>query len=233
MEITTESVESIRSRARTKLPDFLLAEYNHMVDSFLRNEESGEKRATFFVTLVGAAGGILGFVFGERSSIVSGKWIPVTAAAVAAVLLCLGLLTVRRLVTRNIESDKYKFALRALRRLFLTQVEAASLPNAFFQPYQSAEDRPRGVFGIGKGGWLETVAFVNALLMGAVGLLVSWRVGWQCQIVIVLAGGVTMWIGQLSYAHRVIASSQTKLKDAEADCLKERTPPLSEDRLKP
>ena len=231
----TEPVEGIRSQARDRLPDFLLAEYNHMVESLLRNEELGEKRATFFVTLVGAAGGILGFVFGEKSSIVSPEQIPETAAAVAAVLLCLGIMTVRRLVTRNIVTDEYLFALRALRRLFLTQVEAASLSNAFFNPYRPARDRPGRVFSIGKGGWLETVAFVNALLMGIVVacLLMSWQVMWPWQFVIVLAGGVLMWIGQLFYAHRVIAKSHAKLKKAEADCLNEQTLPPSEDRLIP
>jgi hypothetical protein len=60
MEMTTEPAKDINSEARNKLGDFLLAEYVHMSESFLRNEESGEKRAAFFVTLVGASGGILG-----------------------------------------------------------------------------------------------------------------------------------------------------------------------------
>lgn len=220
MEIPTESIDPIRSQAREKLPDFLLAEYNHMVESLLRNEELGEKRAAFFVTLVGAAGGILGFVFGERSPIVSREQIFDTAAVVAAVLLCLGIMTVRRLVTRNIVTDEYLFALRTLRRLFLTRVEADSLSNAFFYPYRRARVRPGRVFSIGKGGWLETVAFVNALLMwiAATSLMVSWIV-WPWHIVIGFAGGVLMWIGQLSYAHGVIAKNHAKLVHAEPDSL--------------
>src|SRR5262249_55893469 len=132
MENTTESAESIRSEARKKLADFLLAEYEHMVESLLRNEEPGGKRASFFVTLVGAAGGILGFVFGENPPIVSRDSIPIAAAAVATVLLCLGVLTVRRLIERDVVTDKLIFALRTLRRLFLTRGEAAVLTNAFF-----------------------------------------------------------------------------------------------------
>lgn len=219
MESTPQSVKLINCHARERLPDFLLAEYNHMVESFLRNEESGEKRATFFVTLVGAAGGILGFVFGDKSSFLPLEWIPVAVAAVAAILLCFGILTVRRLVTRNIVTDEYKFALRALRRLFLTPVDAASVPNAFFNPYAPATDRSLNVWRIGKGGWLETVAFVNTLLMGtvAVCLMVWSQVGWQRQVIVCLAACVTTWIGQLSYAYREIGDHHAELKAAEPD----------------
>lgn len=215
--MTTEAAEFIRSQARNRLPDFFLAEYTHMVESLLRNEESGEKRATFFVTLVGAAGGILGFVFGENPSIVPREWIPVTTAVVATVLLCLGILTLRRLVTRNLVTDEYLFALRALRRLFLTQDEAVSVPNAFFNPYHAARDRPLQLLGIGKGGWLETVAFVNALLMGIVAFasMVERDMDWPWQILIALVAGFIVWMGQRAYAHRVISKNHAKLKRAE------------------
>jgi hypothetical protein len=38
MEMTTEPAKDINSEARNKLGDFLLAEYVHMSESFLRNE---------------------------------------------------------------------------------------------------------------------------------------------------------------------------------------------------
>lgn len=217
MENTTESAESLQSMVRRKLPDFLLAEYEHMGESLLRNEESGEKRAAFFVTLVGAAGGILGFVFGETTPIVSRDRIPITTAAVAAVLLCLGILTVRRLIERDIVTDKFVFALRALRRLFLTPAEAAVLSNAFFHPYGPPRSRSVKVFSIEKGGWLRTVAFVNALLMAivAAGLAVSWNVPRPWQIIIALAGGIAVWIAQLAYAGCTIAKNYEELKHAE------------------
>ncbi len=126
---TTKSARDINSEAREKLGEFLLAEYEHMCESFLRNEESGEKRAAFFVTLVGASGGILGFVFGEKTLIVPRDKIYLVAGVVAAALLCFGFLTVKRLIKRDIETDKIKFALRTLRRLFLTKEEAKALPN--------------------------------------------------------------------------------------------------------
>jgi hypothetical protein len=217
MENSAESAESLQSIVRSKLPDFLLAEYEHMGESLLRNEESGEKRAAFFVTLVGAAGGILGFVFGETPPIVSRDSMPVATAAIAAVLLCLGVLTVRRLIERDIVTDQIIFALRSLRRLFLTQAEAEVLPNVFFKPYEPPRSRLVKVFTIEKGGWLRTVAFVNALLTAVVaaGLAVSLAVSRPWQIAIALAGGIAVWIAQLNYAGRRIARNHDKLKKAE------------------
>ena len=222
METTTSSAKDIHSQAESKLGDFLLAEYQHMCESFLRNEESGEKRAAFFVTLVGAAGGILGFVFGEKAQMSRDK-IFVAAAVVAAVLLCFGFLTVRRLIQRNVETDRIIFALRTLRRLFLKETDAKEVPNAFYAPYAKPELREVKWNSFGKGGWLHTVAFVNALLAFIVVFAAifahSWTIAWQCQkviaLVLALASGVIVWIGQLTYAERIITTKQKDLLKAD------------------
>lgn len=223
MRNSTESAEAIRAKAQSKVPDFLLAEYAHMCESLLRNEELGEKRAAFFVTLVGAAGAILGFVFGEDTPIVPRDHILLAAAIVGSVLLCLGFLTVRRLIARDIETDRIKFALRTLRRLFLTKTEAAVLSNAFFGPYAKAEPRSVEVFSIAKGGWLQTVAFVNALLtfivVFAAVFVRPWDVTPPTQkaiaVAVALAGAVIVWSVQLTYARSTIAKNYAALADAE------------------
>ena len=229
MKITTEPDESIVSQARSKLPDFLLAEYVHMCESLLRNEELGEKRSAFFVTLVGAAGGILGFVFGENTPIVSREHMPIVAAVVAAVLLFLGILTMRRLVERDMVTDRFIFALRTLRRLFLTEEDAAVVANAFFDPYGRPRRRSVKVFSVEKGGWLRTVAFVNALLtaivVAAVAVSSNLRLPvslnlaptWQIAIAFALAfaAGVLVWRWQLTYAGSTIISNQKKLEEKE------------------
>ena len=200
----TESAKDIRSEARKKLSDFLLAEYVHMSESLLRNEESGEKRAAFFVTLVGATVGILGFVFGEKTSLASGDHIFLATAIVTAILFCLGILTVRRLIQRDLVTEEIKLSLRTLRRLFLTQEETKALPNSFFAPYEEPKRKSVKLFGIGNGGWLQTVAFVNALLTAVfvvtACLAVSRDVVRPWQIILGLAGSVIVWIMQLAYA---------------------------------
>jgi hypothetical protein len=223
MEITTKPAGDIRSQAQSKLPEFLLAEYEHMCESLLRNEELGEKRAAFFVTLVGASGGILGFLFRENSPFLSYDQIFLAAAVVAAILLCLGFMTVRRLIERDIVTDKIKFTLRTLRRLFLTKTEAEAVPNAFFAPYAELESRSMKLLSIEKGGWLRTVAFVNAILTGvfvfAACFTREWAIAWPWQKVIALflalAGGIVVWILQLNYAGSLITDNQKELRLAE------------------
>ena len=218
-----ETTQDIRSKAQSKVPDFLLAEYVHMSEAFLRNEELGEKRAAFFVTLVGVAGAMLGFVFGEKTLNVSRDNLYFAAAFVGTVLLCLGFLTVRRLIARDIETDNIKFALRALRRLFLTKAEAAELPNVFFGPYAEAKPRPVKWLSFGKGGWLHTVAFVNAFLMFIIvfsAIFVrTWDVPPLLQKVIAVglafAGGVIVWWAQLTSACSAISENYIELKSKE------------------
>ena len=223
METTTKPAGDIRSQARSKLSDFLLAEYVHMWESLLRNEELGEKRAAFFVTLVGASGGILGFVFRENAPFLSHDQMFVAAAVVAAILLCLGFLTVRRLIERDIVTDKIIFSLRTLRRLFLTKTETEAVPNAFFAPYAPRKPRSVKLLSIEKGGWLRTVAFVNVVLTGvfvfAACYVREWAVAWPWQkviaLVIALAGGIVVWILQLTYARSLITDNQEELRKAE------------------
>ena len=220
MEITT--AKDIRSQAQSKLPDFILAEYVHMCESLLRNEESGEKRAAFFVTLVGGAGGILGFVFGEKAQMPLDQ-IFIAVAVVAAVLLCFGLLTVRRLIQRDVETDRIIFALRNLRRLFLTEAEANKVPNAFYAPYAEPKLREVKWSSFGKGGWLHTVSLVNALLTGVFVFAAchtgQWVVGrsWQRAIALILAvaGSVIVWIVQLNNAESIITTKHEELRQAE------------------
>jgi len=220
--MTTEPAKDIHSQAESKLGDFLLAEYEHMCESFLRNEESGEKRAAFFVTLVGGAGGILGFVFGEKAQMPRDQ-IFVAAAVVAAVLLCFGFLTVRRLIQRNVETDKIIFALRTLRRLFLKQTEAKEVRNAFYAPYKKPDLREVKWNSFGKGGWLHTVAFVNALLtfivvfsaIFACSRIVTWPLHKAMPLVLALVhalpGGFIVWVLQLTYAESIIDEKHQKL----------------------
>lgn len=48
-----------------ELQSLLLAEYGHVADSLLRNEEDGERRVRFFLSLAGAAAGVVALVRGD------------------------------------------------------------------------------------------------------------------------------------------------------------------------
>ena len=100
--------------------DFLLAEYAHFADSFWRNEEVGEKRVTFLITLVTACGGALVAFHTKMQNLNQGQadfLEELTWFALAALLL-LGLSTLKRILKRNKVTDEYKLAMDAVRSRF-------------------------------------------------------------------------------------------------------------------
>jgi hypothetical protein len=207
------SASSDREAVRARFADFLLAEREHAAESLLRNEESGERRATFFVSIAGAAAAVLAFAFGGETSIVPRERVPAAAAGSAALLLILGLLTVRRLIERHVVTDRYIFALRSLRRAFLTREDAQAFPNAFFKLYDQFEPRKVSMFSLGKGGWLETIALINAVLAGlaAATAVPAWLWVWAA-----LAAFATTWSGQILYARQKLAQNVAELMACEA-----------------
>jgi len=152
--------------------EYLRAEFEHVAESLLKSEEDGEKRATFFVTLTGAVGAALGFVVGGEGGLLGAGRLPLVVASLA-VLLAMGYLTFVRIVSRNVATDSYKRRLNRVRRYFLDgkRDRLAFVP---FDPYKPEGRTLWSWNRIGKGGWLETLVLVNALIFGAlVAVIVS------------------------------------------------------------
>jgi hypothetical protein len=153
--------------------EFLLHDFDHLAGSLLSNEESGEKRVQFFLTVVTVVFGIVGLSF-RRENIPIGQAMKDSWGAIAAclaVLQLLGISTLMRLVHRNIASDKYKAALVAIRRSFLNRdVAARSLGT--FDPHRTIQPRR---WWPPKGGWVNVIGVVNAAIVSALAWVVSDR----------------------------------------------------------
>lgn len=156
------------------LAQFLIAEYAHMADSLLRNEEQGETRATFFVTLVGIVATVL--VTGFENNAVA-KALHDHIRFVLALLLAFGAVTFFRIVRRNIVTDEYLRALAGLRRCFVSQKDATGVLH--YDPYTAEYPRLGGrLIGVG---WVQTMALVNAGLV--YGLVAGSRPqGWSAAV---------------------------------------------------
>lgn len=145
--------------------ELALREYDHTADSLLRNEEEGEKRVTFFITIVGAVAAALAFLVGA-TRIRPDTREPLVILSLVPVLL-LGYLTFARVVQRNMASDRYKRALNRSRRQFLSGPDDPHVAFVAFNPFR-VESRPLPSWrSIGRGGWMETTALVESLVMGA------------------------------------------------------------------
>lgn len=93
--------------------EFLLEEYRHFAESFWRNEEVGEKRINFFITLVTAV--IAGLVALATKSEIDVYPIAVFALVV---LLFFGIVMLKRMIKRDTVTDEYKLAMDMIRSRF-------------------------------------------------------------------------------------------------------------------
>jgi hypothetical protein len=137
--------------------EFLLEDFRHFSESFWRNEEVGEKRFSFFVSLVTAvAGGLVALRTADKAHISDGEVMGITRAAVAA-LLVVGILSYLRMLHRNRTTDEYHRTLRYIRARLV-----ATLPG--FSDYEvprTIDSWPDNL----RAGYAETVGVLNGLLL--------------------------------------------------------------------
>jgi 8-oxo-dGTP pyrophosphatase MutT (NUDIX family) len=146
--------------------DLLLAEYQHVAESLLRNEEDGEKRVTFLITLAGGVAAALGLVLGKDTVLSSSERHPLVLLTLA-ILFAIGYLTLVRVVTRNATSDRYKEGLNRIRTYFLQSSEDPRLRFLPFDPHKGRPRKPWSWKSTGRGGWLPTVVLVDSFFLGA------------------------------------------------------------------
>ena len=140
--------------------DLLLAEHEHFADSFWRNEEAGEKRVTFFITLVTAVLAAIVALATKQGSLTEGQ-IGGIAFAACLSLLAVGILTFRRLIHRNGVTDEYKVAMAQIRSRFIA-CDPRGL--AGYDPFPK---RTGGARSFGRGGLTDLVAVVDSIIVAA------------------------------------------------------------------
>ena len=112
----------------------LLEEYNHMAESFLKNEELGERRVDFFITLTAAILVALIAILKNEIGLQDGKVYLIFFGGFAALLL-FGIITLARITHRNIETDKFLNAVARIRQYFVKQNDEEKLLYLYFDPY--------------------------------------------------------------------------------------------------
>jgi hypothetical protein len=184
-------------QAPSPLPDhvkeYLLAEYRYVTESLWKVNDLGEKRVTFFVTLVTAVlAALVTLVTHDTASNLSHVQGSTRAIVLFALvgLLVIGYMTLLRMIHRNRETHEYELQLRGIYERF-----AAAYPvlggYACLEPERA---RHRRALLIKYGGLVETVAAINGLLLAALVVLAasSWD-GWTI--------GYTVAAGVASFGH--------------------------------
>ncbi len=131
-----------------------LAEYQQYSEAFWRNEEAGERRVTFFITLITA---IIAAIVALRTSTlqVPGGMRQITAAALSGAAI-FGLATFLRMLQRDRVTDEYKAILRYLREQLRRR--ATSL-DEYDLPFGSSRH------WLLRGGLAITVALMNSFVL--------------------------------------------------------------------
>ncbi len=144
-----------------KPEELLFAEYRHFSTALLKNEELGERRVSFFISLITAVmAGLVALwkTFGEPASNFPLRLITSAALLTLAVF---GFVTFLRMLQRNHVTDEFKGLLDYLRER-LSALAPAEL-QSYDLPFRSS--RPRWL----RGGLAPTVAALNWLILAVLG----------------------------------------------------------------
>jgi putative (di)nucleoside polyphosphate hydrolase len=138
--------------------DFLLAEYEAFTQSFWRNEEVGEKRVDFFITLATAVlAAVVALLTSDHIDLDPIDERRIATAAVLAMLL-FGILFYIRILHRNRVTDEYKDIIKYLRKRTASNTEDLADYKIPFVKHKR----------LLRGGLADTIALMNSILAAVV-----------------------------------------------------------------
>ena len=173
--------------------DFLLEEYKYLAESLWRNEETGERRVNFFISLVTAViGALVAFATTQESALEPDIVKAVTLYALLALFL-LGFVTLQRLVKRNLVTDEYKRAMDTIRQEF----KKGDPELAAYIPFKKIKPRKPG-----QGGLVEMVSLINSLILAALAAIVAYPASMLVVGLGALAGLLASLVAQRLYVQR-------------------------------
>jgi hypothetical protein len=177
--------------------NFLLAEYQSHRDEFRRSEEVGETRVNFFITVTTAV--LAALAIRDQGIWAGGTVDPIFFPGLGALLL-FGVVTLMRLIRRNLVSHEQLRAMGRIRSYFARDEQI--LQYLYYEPRDDSPCREKEwdqIFSLGTGGLVETVALVNGLIVAAFCALFALSYPkWNIWLVALL-GLITAWIGIFIY----------------------------------
>ena len=182
-----------------QLGKFLLAEHKYLGDSFWKNEEVGERRLNFFITLVTAViAGLVALTTGRDEGLLANTDVYMITVYVLFALLIFGIITLQRMIRRNLVTDQYKRAQDQIRNIFR---RAYNKELDDYKPFETGKPRK-----LGRGGLVEAVAIINSLIVAAFCALFTLSFGTWVAGLIAFLGFISSRWGQ----HKYIRSRYTK-----------------------
>jgi ADP-ribose pyrophosphatase YjhB (NUDIX family) len=136
--------------------DLLKQDYQHLADSFWKNEQSGETRVNWFIGIVaGTCGGLVTLRTAERRP--CGEMMHLIVIAALLALLALGIVTLARISMRNGVTNEYKDGLRRIRDMLKALSGEKLLVG--YSPFTRTDSGRRF------GGLAHVVAVINSIII--------------------------------------------------------------------
>jgi hypothetical protein len=197
-------------KAETK--DLLLAELGIFEESIWRNEQIGETRFNFFMTLVAAV--IAGLVALWTAEFPHGKprWLENIAWEAGLGLLTFGLLTFRRMMHRDRITAEYKETTRYIREHYLrilqdSELAGFEIPRRLDKPIK--QDVPRRLNRVSKVGYTPSLGLINGVLLTAT----LWGAGLDVSVAVPSGIALTiflLWMGSAPDRNKNLKQTSTQ-----------------------
>jgi uncharacterized protein YjbK/uncharacterized membrane protein YhiD involved in acid resistance len=189
-----------KSESDDNAKEILKKEYDRYSDLFKENESLGERRVSFYITLITTIISALGITT-VATNLLSGRqvstgniFLPIVFFILTGLFL-FGLVTHRRIIGRNVTTDNY-----------LVDLDKIRIGMSGIRPPKPVSSRRRPlkcmIFSVGKGGIAETIRVINSLIVGLIcAVLWIYILGLNLFTAIPFTIGlVGSWINQCQYA---------------------------------
>jgi hypothetical protein len=215
--------------------EFLQKEYDNLTQLITENEQLGERRIQFFLSLVGVVTTLIGifgiselnFDFKKDENKQKFQIIIIIFTIVIMILIPFGIMTLKRLINRNIITDRRILDLEYIRNYF-KKYASTELKKYFpFQEYDFNRCRTlewKEIFLTKGGGLIETVALINSIIGGLISGAIVFFVILQTSknildnsiiyyiIFIFIVTCIVIWILQFCYVKNEYAKECTNRK---------------------
>ncbi len=147
--------------------EFLRAEFSYMSEAIWKNEERGDRRVNFFVTVTAAVIAATVALATGKVSIMSVENVPVFFLGLVALLL-FGICTLQQMIRRKIVTDDHIQVLDKIRAYFLSKDEGIEDYLAFSPERELVREmdrrRSERLFILQNGGNVEMVGLMNGVI---------------------------------------------------------------------
>lgn len=206
----------------------LFKEYDYLTNIYISNENLGENRVNIFLALTSAVLAIFAVISGSDITLIGDEVDPkflFVASITLFALLLFGLITLQRIITRNLETTRYVNKLDNIRQYLVDEKEKLKLKALAYNPYKERKVRKlEKIFSFDRGGLLQTMALMNCIII--VGLAISLLSLMHLEftnniliviyIIIVVPVFLGSWIIQMMYTRNKY-DEETKKKEEKKD----------------